>query len=249
MADGSIGGLEKSGEKSGTGETAGGRSGSRGTRWIQIIKFDWTDLGRGCTSCACIRYIDSPRVFSAYFPLTVEGEEERKREGRKNVKRVGAQPVDPFIRYFPSARPRYPGRRFAGKLFTGNAAPYRAVARTRDDVSAALGIDRFHAFPGRTSDEHRVAEERRRTLSVSLQSSVRENWSGQPRPWTRKRLESVSWAAENRYGRQTRGFQITDRETNIDIGGSPLTVARRISRRLVPSAYADGSFLECNRKP
>lgn len=36
------------------GETGGGRSGSRGTRWIQIIKFDWADLGRGVPPAVCV---------------------------------------------------------------------------------------------------------------------------------------------------------------------------------------------------
>ena len=66
-----------------SGETGGGRSGSRGTRWIQIIKFDWADLGRGNTSCVCIQYIDSLGVFSAYFPRA-EAEERQTERARGN---------------------------------------------------------------------------------------------------------------------------------------------------------------------
>lgn len=63
-----------------------GRSGSRGTRWIQIIKFDWADLGRGIPPAVrvcvyvCIRYIDSLAVFSAYFPL-------EQKEGEREIRR------------------------------------------------------------------------------------------------------------------------------------------------------------------
>lgn len=79
-----------------------GRSGSRGTRWIQIIKFDWADLGRGIPPAVrvcvyvCIRYIDSLAVFSAYFPLEQkEGERERF--------------VDSFILLFFSSIPKTRG--------------------------------------------------------------------------------------------------------------------------------------------
>jgi len=70
---------QKNSEKSTITGTTSGRSGARDARWIQIIKFDWTDLGRlgrRVTPAVYIRYIDSNSRILRVFPA------DRREEGR-----------------------------------------------------------------------------------------------------------------------------------------------------------------------
>lgn len=83
--NGGVASEQKNSEKSTITGTTSGRSGARDARWIQIIKFDWTDLGRlgrWVTPAVYIRYIDSNSRILRVFPA------DRREEGRHVCVRV-----------------------------------------------------------------------------------------------------------------------------------------------------------------